>query len=174
MSLLDTIHDYGNIGRAENVFNRNQENENNVTNTNSNSQEEISTSLNSILVDFVMLGYFHKYFRKILNLKDIYVTQEEKCNQANSSFINMCKKFYFPTYADKLIFRSSNPEEIQKRANNRKKPILMSKNEQCLQEWPTAKEAGLALGISSGDICSILKGRQKTAKGLTFKYKHND
>jgi hypothetical protein len=114
MSLLDTIHDYGNIGRAENVFNRNQENEDNAANTNSNSQEDISTSLNSILVDFVMLGYFHKYFRTILNLNDIYVTQEEKCNQANSSFVNMCKKFYFPTYADKLIFRSSNPEEIQK------------------------------------------------------------
>lgn len=115
MALLDTIHDYGNVGRAESILNRHIDlAEEGIEEGNTNTQQELSGSLNSILIDFVMLGYFHKYFRTIMNLKDMYITKEEQCQNADGSFVSMCKKFYFPTYADKLIFRSSNPEETQK------------------------------------------------------------
>lgn len=36
--------------------------------------------------------------------------------------------------------------------------------------YTSIKEASIKLGLSKGDICSVLKGTRKHTKGLTFKY----
>ena len=59
-------------------------------------------------------------------------------------------------------------------SNSRKKksiPILQfTKDGELVKEWPSAQEAYRQLGISKGNICSCLKGRNKSAGGFVWRY----
>jgi hypothetical protein len=62
------------------------------------------------------------------------------------------------------------PEVIAKR----KVPVIQYDIQgNFIKEWQGAIDVQKALGISHVDICSCCKGRQKTAKGFTWKYKNS-
>jgi hypothetical protein len=53
-----------------------------------------------------------------------------------------------------------------------RKPIFQyDLEENFIKEWGSGKEAGLALGISNGNIANVLKGRRKQVGGFIWKYK---
>jgi len=54
----------------------------------------------------------------------------------------------------------------------KKKPILQfDKQGNFIQQWPSAKDAGVALSISSSQITACVKQRIKTSGGFIWKYK---
>jgi hypothetical protein len=130
LTLMDNIHDYGNTSRVDKVIKgKNDANEDDE----SDDEEEDEDIINkksfstSFLIDFLMLGYMHDEFRKLigLSLKKNYIKEKSNCNEyvyVNSSNISkkdplskkICERFYFPTYADRIIFRSTNPEKVTK------------------------------------------------------------
>lgn len=42
-----------------------------------------------------------------------------------------------------------------------------------IKEYPSLKSASEAIGVSTGFMTSVCKGKRKTAKGYTFKYKNH-
>ena len=70
----------------------------------------------------------------------------------------------------------SNPERSKKLSQNssRKKEIIQySLNDEKLQTFSSANEAGRHIGKSGGTIADCASGRQKTAYGFKWKYKIN-
>jgi hypothetical protein len=136
LTLMDTCHDYGNTARADKVLSKildesntteetNATNVNNTSNSNSTSKKAFNPAF---LIDFLMLGYTHKYFRKILGLEEYqhYISKKSDCtsltkyNESKTYIKNddiskkICQKFYYPTYAERVIFRSVKPEVLTK------------------------------------------------------------
>ena len=64
VSLMDTIHDYGNMGRVKKEIEK------------SNTNQAFNPAL---IIDFLMLAYMHKNFRDILDIK----TYDINCNTLN-------------------------------------------------------------------------------------------
>lgn len=63
--------------------------------------------------------------------------------------------------------RKHTPEEIQSLIERTSRPIV------CIEtnvEYGSLKAAAESLGLSKGNICSVLNGNRKHTKGLTFKY----
>lgn len=63
--------------------------------------------------------------------------------------------------------RKQSKEEIENLIARTIRPIV------CLQNnvrYSSLKEAAESLGLSKGNICSVLKGNRKNTKGFTFKY----
>ncbi len=109
LSILDTIHDYGNTSRVKKVIEK---------------KENIDEFNPAFIIDFLMLGYLHQYFRDIVGLSKSqhYLKQPRNCNvgefvnsKSTNKIVNLiCKEFYYPTYGDKIIYRSPSPEETIK------------------------------------------------------------
>lgn len=60
----------------------------------------------------------------------------------------------------------------KRRAIKHLKPILQyTLDGEFVREWESAIQAEREGGFSSGNICSVLKGKRKTHKGFIFKYK---
>ena len=95
VSLMDTIHDYGNMGRVKKEIEK------------SNTNQAFNPAL---IIDFLMLAYMHKNFRDILDIK----TYDINCNTLNNPFNKLiCNEFYKKTYVNKIIYRSPEPESLQ-------------------------------------------------------------
>lgn len=63
--------------------------------------------------------------------------------------------------------RKKSPQEIEKLVARTVRPII------CLQTnviYGSLKEAAQSLGLSKGNICSVLKGNRRHTKGFTFQY----
>jgi hypothetical protein len=120
LSLLDTVHDYGNTGRVKNVIKKKTDK------GNVNAQDFNP----AFIIDFLMLAYVHNHFRDLIGLSQDkhYLLSDKYCNDTKyvkSSNTNtnktdaignlICKEFYYPTYGDKVIFRSPDPEELTKK-----------------------------------------------------------
>ncbi len=98
LSILDTIHDYGNTSRVKKVIEK---------------KENIDEFNPAFIIDFLMLGYLHQYFRDIVGLSKSqhYLKQPRNCNvgefvnsKSTNKIVNLiCKEFYYPTYGDKII-----------------------------------------------------------------------
>jgi hypothetical protein len=109
LTILDTIHDYGDTGRVKSVIGKKLD------------TQEFNPAF---IIDFLMLGYVHNDFRQIMGLWENkhYLREKDDCN--NTKYFNsgkfkpivtkLCEDFYFPTYAEKIIYRSPNPEDISK------------------------------------------------------------
>jgi len=116
LSLMDTIHDYGNITRTTKAISRKEE----TLEDDDNEVESISFN-KAYLLDFLMLSLIQDKFRENIGLSthQNYLRSRENCKRSEkvkSSRIaqDICSKFYFPTYENKIIFRSPKPEEITK------------------------------------------------------------
>ena len=118
LSLMDTIHDFGNVARVTKVFSGkeiDEANESNETNANTNNYGFNA----AYLLDFLMLSSVQNYFRKMIGLEEHqhYVAKIKDCStkefvDKHSISRNICMRFYFSTYAKKMIFRSPQPENI--------------------------------------------------------------
>lgn len=63
--------------------------------------------------------------------------------------------------------RKQTPEQIQSLIERTSRPVV------CVEtsiEYGSLKAAAESLGLSKGNICSVLNGNRKHTKGLTFKY----
>ncbi len=122
LALMDTIHDFSNTSRMKN----------------SNETDEITQSIGStaFLIDFLMLGLFHDKFRSLigLDINKSYIQKETNCESIPYTNPNtkeqnanlktfkpsktidemICKQFYLPTYAERILYRSEEPEELMK------------------------------------------------------------
>jgi hypothetical protein len=111
LTLLDTIHDFGNTSRVSAVITPDK-----------SKNKKTSTEFNpAFIIDFLMLGYIHNRFQKLIGLDNNqnYIRSIENCSKnkfvKNSNIAkHICKQFYYPTYSDSIMFRSPNPEEISK------------------------------------------------------------
>jgi hypothetical protein len=79
-----------------------------------------------------------------------------------------CSHLHTPEF-----YKNRNNKAIQEK---RKEKIQKPVNQydlvgNLIKTWNSVKEASEALNIQ---VCHVLKGRQKTAGGFTFKYKYND
>jgi hypothetical protein len=135
LSIMDTVHDFSNKSRADKALKESLE-----TNTKNVEieDEDISKLLGStaFLIDFIMLGYFHDKFRKIIGLdkNKNYIENEYNCKSipyinsatriqntsrktftSNSVTEEICKDFYLPTYGKRILFRTEEPENIIKK-----------------------------------------------------------
>jgi group I intron endonuclease len=70
--------------------------------------------------------------------------------------------------------RKMSLKSVVRTNENHKKKILSYFNGDFYREFSSIKEAGEFLKVNPSSITSVLKGRQKTAKGLTFKYKNHE
>jgi hypothetical protein len=130
LTLMDTVHDYGNTNRVKNVLNKRGQNDANNANAGAGAVEDdalLSSDNGSFnpafLIDFLMLGYIHPFFKSILGLdaRQHYLKRKKDCADPTKNFVRddsisrtICEKFYFPTYAERVIFRSLKPEDITK------------------------------------------------------------
>jgi len=118
LSLMDTIHDYGNTGRTAKSISRKQL----LEGEDDDKYDEIEsfTFNKAFLVDFLMLALIQNNFKDTIGLskKQNYLTSRNNCasDKVNSTPIaqNICSRFYFPTYEGKIVFRSPKPEAITK------------------------------------------------------------
>ena len=85
---------------------------------------------------------------------------------------------YFKRPAKELIFVTKSMhwkihrEMCSKGGKNKAISIFQfSKNGKFIKEWPSAKEAGLQLGIARSGICLCCKGKTKTIGGFVWRYK---
>lgn len=108
LSLMDTIHDFGDTGRTAEVIMSKVDNENTTFN-------------NAVLLDFLMLAFIRDKFRNLIGLskKQNYLQKKDDCStdKVNNNDIAqyMCETFYWPTYEKKVVFRSpTEPEYISK------------------------------------------------------------
>lgn len=69
-------------------------------------------------------------------------------------------------YHKKLV-REGKDAPVFKAIERVKKPIICVENS---TYYPCVKDASRALNINDSYICSVLKGKRKSAHGLTFKY----
>ena len=70
------------------------------------------------------------------------------------------------------IGKKQSEETIRKRAESKKIPILqLTKCDEIVKEWKSAKDVEIELGISSAHICSCCKGNRKSTGGYKWKYK---
>ena len=73
--------------------------------------------------------------------------------------------------AEKLKGRKQSEEHIKKRAEKTSKPVYsIDKESGLITYWESIREAENCTGISKGNICDCLKGRQKSAGGYTWHY----
>lgn len=63
--------------------------------------------------------------------------------------------------------REDREAPVYKAVEAAKKPVLCIENG---NTYPSIREAGRSLKIGNSFICAVLKGRKKSAHGLTFKY----
>lgn len=121
LSIMDTVHDFSSKSRTEKSLNKKM--------LQDDIDDDLKTSLGStaFLIDFLMLGLFHDKFRQVIGL-DVnknYIKNAGNCDHIrlkNSADINVfkstpitkqiCSNFYLPTYAERIIFRSEEPEEL--------------------------------------------------------------
>lgn len=117
LSLMDSIHDFGNTGRISGVVSKKIKNKSN----DEDDPESISSDFNpAFLLDFLMLSIIHDKFKDLIGLseKQNYLTSRVDCDfeknfiKKNILSRDICLKFYYPTYSNKIIFRSPEPESI--------------------------------------------------------------
>lgn len=81
------------------------------------------------------------------------------------------------------IDKANNPVEFTKerrdkisvagkaRTDNKKAILQYDKDMNFIREWQSNKEASIALKMSTGQICDVLKGNRPHTRGIIFKYK---
>lgn len=118
LSLMDTIHDYGNTSRTTKaIFSRNDDPDNDI-----DDEDEVQTlSFNkAFLLDFLMLALLQQNFKDIIGLstKQHYLINRKDCLSSKIfdalSAHEICYQFYYPTYEDNIVFRSPKPEKKTK------------------------------------------------------------
>lgn len=68
--------------------------------------------------------------------------------------------------------KKQTKQQINHASDARRKPILQyDKDNGFVKEWDSAKTAGKELGLSTGGICSALRGRRNYTGGYIWKYK---
>ena len=134
LTLMDTIHDYGDVSRAMGIFKRKGMEQ--IDGVGLPEEGEGNNSFNTaVLIDFLMLGYMHDEFRHVIgtDLNQSYISKVRDCerigyrnpNASNGSSDavvyrsdplarGICERFYVPTYVERVMFRSSDPENIAK------------------------------------------------------------
>lgn len=129
LSLMDTIHDFANTSRVEKAIKISE---------NDDDEDDIGIEMGStaFLIDFLMLGLFQDRFRELIGLdrNKNYIKTKEDCSKiayrsiTNHSQTNspislyestnvtrrICEAFYLPTYAQRILYRSEQPERITK------------------------------------------------------------
>lgn len=94
-----------------------------------------------------------------LKLSDVNHIDENKSN-------NRVTNLEWVSHLDNIRHGSG----INRSTTSRSKPIVCSNG----NTYNSIRDAGVLLGVSSGGICEVLKGRRKTAGGYTFKYKEEE
>lgn len=109
LSLMDTIHDFGDTGRTKDVI------------LQKNADAGFASFNNAVLLDFLMLSLVRDNFRDIigLSLRHNYLTTKEDCstNKVKDHYIAqyICRAFYWSAYEKKVVYRSpTEPEKISK------------------------------------------------------------
>ena len=98
------------------------------------------------------------------NYKEVNDKDEDKSNNIVSN-LEWCNAKYNNNYGTK------NQRAVKKLS----KPVIgVDKVTGLILEFPSVKEAERQLGISNGNICSCLKGRQKSAGGFYWYYADSD
>ncbi len=93
-----------------------------------------------------------------LNLSDVNHIDE---NKANNSINNL----EWVSHIDNIQHGTG----IKRSKTSRSKPIICSNG----NTYSSLSEAGRLLGLSTGGICELLKGRRNHVGGYTFKYKED-
>jgi group I intron endonuclease len=114
-------------------------------------------------------GIFIKNWDRIIDV-------ERELGIANQTITHCCKGS--KDSAGGYIWRyQDSPKELLENI----KPVRSAKYGICIiqydlegnfiKEWENAKTASIILKIDNGSICNCCKGKQKSSKGFTFKYK---
>lgn len=116
------------------------------------------------------------------NLDGLPVVNHKDENKLNNNVDNLewCTQQYNLAYNDGYRKRADNTrwfyDEIRVRfkENNPaiKLPVIqMNLSGEFIKEWPSAKDAVVALGYKSDHICECCKGKRETSNGFRWKYK---
>jgi len=117
LSLMDTIHDYGNTGRTAKAITRKSLG---VDENDDEYDDDTFTFNKAYLVDFLMLALIQNDFKDIIGLSKKHNYLVSRANCKSEKVIqqqiqqDICSRFYFPTFEGKVVFRSPKPEAITK------------------------------------------------------------
>ena len=94
-------------------------------------------------------------------------------NKQNNCMENLewCSRLYNNTYNGRAKKIGKKVAEKLRNDPNRSKPVIaIHKINGLILEFPSVREASRQTGINLGNLCSCLKGKQKTAGGFAWHY----
>lgn len=110
---------------------------------------------------------YKPYDNRVENLE--WVSRQENLDYSHDN-INSEENIFKRVEAAKKKWE--DPEYRKRRIEARSKPVEQYNIDgELVGTYPSAKTAQEATGISSSNICQVLKGRYKTAGGYLWKYK---
>ncbi len=124
LTLMDSVHDYGNTARVQKVLSKQETNNDAIDEDhNADNASNLKSFNPAFLIDFLLLGYIHPYFKAILglNVNQHYISKKANCSNNVKKYTfqdafskQICEKFYYPTYGERIVFRSVKPEDISR------------------------------------------------------------
>lgn len=120
LALMDTIHDYGKTSRTTKpLYPKKGKTAEPEDEDDSNEEDNNGRMFNkAVFLDFLMLALLQKYFKENIGLtrNQHYLSKESDClsgKTLDSALArDICLRFYYPTFENRIVFRSSHPEDI--------------------------------------------------------------
>jgi group I intron endonuclease len=121
--------------------------------------------------------YWQDFYNVLVDGLNLKLTQtNDKSGKHSNETIQKLKNYWSDYYTSNnghnLGKKQSKETCLKKSKSAPSQPILQyDLDNNLIKEWPSTKIASLELKIDNGQICSVCKGKGKSAGGYIWKYK---